>query len=115
MWQTFPNPQFDIHDQEEIWDFRVLQLPLLYSPPNHLYDADLLVLQGDYSFMMNPELPVESSAMVRLVGSRVPCSQANQLSTVAAVSRPTSSRPPNKFMESAQMHFLELVSILVGL
>ena len=60
-----------------------------------LIELDLLVLQSDYSWILNPSIPAEASSMIRLVGSRVPITQANQLVAIAAASRPTSNRPVN--------------------
>ena len=101
----FRNPQYDYGREEESWDFRLLQLPMLLALPNMLdtlepvlLQTDLLVLQPDYSWVLNPSVPVEASSMVRLAGSRVPLTQANQLVAVSAAARPTSTRPVNMLL-----------------
>ena len=60
-----------------------------------LLEFDLLTLQSDYQFLLSPELPIEASSIVRLVGSRVSIVQANGLSAVAAATRPSATRQNN--------------------
>ena len=102
---TFIDPTDDIIIEEEFFDFRLLALPAIYTLPCTLnvvqacyLELDLLILQTDYAFLASPELPVESSAMVRLIGSRVPLVQANTLVLIASHSRPTATRPMNSLI-----------------
>ena len=80
---TFRNPQFDAVEDEEGWDYRLIAV---WGWPSGF--AIGLVIPA----ITLTELPVESSAMVRLVGSRI-SSQANQLPSIATAARPNSKSP----------------------
>ena len=115
----FRNPANDYEQQEELWDFRLMQIPGLLCMGNQiltlapvLIELDLLVLQPDYAWILNPSIPLEASSMVRLVGSRVPITQANQLVALAAAARPSATRPVNALLYFRGLAMVQAVAEL---